>query len=351
MFQLAARLALLSTLTVRLLRTDGFQFTRNLAVDPNRRSSSFNSDTQRRQTFSGSKPTMAHGDNSPYQVVEKGNLYSLNYRLYIKGPNGLISPWHDIPLYADEEKKIFNMVVEIPRWSNAKMEMATKEPLSPIKQDEKKGLPRFVHNIFPHKGYIWNYGALPQTWEDPNHKDEATNALGDNDPIDIVEIGQKVQHRGAIVQVKVLGVIALLDEGETDWKLVGIDVNDPAASYINDITDVESEFPGLLSATYEWFKIYKIPAGKPENSFGFNGEFKNREFAHEVINQTNAFWKSLIKEGNSQLNTETHTPGAAHKADDTEWKKIVDAQKDIGVDSPLPEDVDKWHFVTIPSKI
>lgn len=45
--------------------------------------------------------------------------------------------------------------------------MATAEPLNPIKQDEKKGLPRFVHNIFPYKGYIWNYGALPQVCVDP----------------------------------------------------------------------------------------------------------------------------------------------------------------------------------------
>ena len=36
---------------------------------------------------------------------------------------GPISPFHDIPLYADEEKKIFNMVVEVPRWTNAKMEV------------------------------------------------------------------------------------------------------------------------------------------------------------------------------------------------------------------------------------
>lgn len=35
--------------------------------------------------------------------------------------------------------------------------------------------------------------------EDPEHKDEHTQALGDNDPIDIVEIGQKIQKRGAIV--------------------------------------------------------------------------------------------------------------------------------------------------------
>lgn len=31
------------------------------------------------------------------------------------------------------------MVVEVPRWSNAKMEISLKEKLNPIKQDEKKG--------------------------------------------------------------------------------------------------------------------------------------------------------------------------------------------------------------------
>jgi hypothetical protein len=30
------------------------------------------------------------------------------------------------------------MVVEVPRWTNAKMEIATKEKMNPIKQDVKK---------------------------------------------------------------------------------------------------------------------------------------------------------------------------------------------------------------------
>ncbi|KAK6050627.1 inorganic diphosphatase [Cooperia oncophora] len=128
------------------------------------------------------------------------SLYGTDYRIFIKGPEGVISPWHDVPLFADESKKIYNMIVEIPRWTNAKMEMATAEPMNPIKQDLKKGLPRFVHNIFPHKGYIWNYGAFPQTWEDPNHTVPDTGAKGDNDPIDVIEIGSKVQGRGAVVQ-------------------------------------------------------------------------------------------------------------------------------------------------------
>lgn len=36
--------------------------------------------------------------------------------------------------------------------------------MNPIKQDSKKGKPRFVKNVFPYKGYIWNYGAIPQVW-------------------------------------------------------------------------------------------------------------------------------------------------------------------------------------------
>jgi hypothetical protein len=39
------------------------------------------------------------------------------------------------------------------------------EPATPIKQDTKKGKIRFYpYNI------NWNYGLLPQTWEDPDHK-------------------------------------------------------------------------------------------------------------------------------------------------------------------------------------
>src|SRR5689334_15366858 len=100
------------------------------------------------------------------------------------------------------------MVVEIPRWTNEKMEISTKEKLNPIKQDEKNGQLRFVKNVFPHKGYIWNYGALPQTWEDPNNADESTGCKGDNDPIDVVEIGSQIHVRGAVIQVKVVGVMA-----------------------------------------------------------------------------------------------------------------------------------------------
>ena len=34
-----------------------------------------------------------------------------------------VSPMHDIPLYANSDGSVVNMVVEIPRWTNAKMEV------------------------------------------------------------------------------------------------------------------------------------------------------------------------------------------------------------------------------------
>ncbi|GFG31818.1 hypothetical protein Cfor_12395, partial [Coptotermes formosanus] len=164
-----------------------------------------------------------------YEAVERGSPYTTDYRVYFRNASGPISPLHDIPIYADASKKIYNMVVEIPRWTNAKMEINLKEVLNPIKQDVKKGKLRFVANCFPHHGYIWNYGAIPQTWENPEVLDESTGYKGDNDPIDILEIGYRVAKRGEVLQVKVLGTIALIDEGETDWKIIAIDVNDPLA--------------------------------------------------------------------------------------------------------------------------
>ncbi len=58
-----------------------------------------------------------------------------------------ISPWHDIPLEVDAAKHIYNMVVEIPRGTNAKLEMSTSEDGNPIKQDVKNGKLRYVADV------------------------------------------------------------------------------------------------------------------------------------------------------------------------------------------------------------
>lgn len=47
-----------------------------------------------------------------------------------------------------------------------------KEESNPLKQDIKKDKLRFYpYNIH------WNYGMLPQTWEDPEHKSEELGGI------------------------------------------------------------------------------------------------------------------------------------------------------------------------------
>ena len=74
-------------------------------------------------------------------------------------------------------------------------------------------------------GTVPQAADCPQTWEDPNVVHPETKAKGDNDPLDVCEIGELVGYTGQVKQVKVLGVMALLDEEETDWKIIVIDVS------------------------------------------------------------------------------------------------------------------------------
>jgi inorganic pyrophosphatase len=109
------------------------------------------------------------------------------------------------------------------------------EDLNPIKQDTKKGNLRFYpYNI------NWNYGFLPQTWEDPGEKNDACGGVfGDNDPVDVVEISSSTLEMGGVYPVKCVGVYAMIDDGELDWKVIAINTEDPLADKINDVEDVE----------------------------------------------------------------------------------------------------------------
>merc|ERR1712190_716615 len=131
---------------------------------------------------------------------------TLEYRLRFKDSAGKeVSPWHDIPLYTGEDS-VLNCLIEIPKNTKPKMEVATKEPNNPIAQDVKKGKLRDYHGPI-----FWNYGMFPQTWEDPNVVHAETKCAGDNEP------------------VKVLGTLAMIDDGELDWKVIAIRKADPLA--------------------------------------------------------------------------------------------------------------------------
>ncbi|KAI0001713.1 inorganic diphosphatase [Russula vinacea] len=284
------------------------------------------------------------------RLLSSSSTMATKHRVYIEQNGQAVSSFHDIPLFADRNNGIFNMIVEVPRWTNAKMEISKEESFNPIKQDIKKGRLRFVRNCFPHHGYIWNYGAFPQTWEDPAHQHSETKANGDNDPLDVCEIGEQVGYVGQVKQVKVLGIMALLDEGETDWKVLVVDVQDPLASKLNDIEDVERHLPGLVRATNEWFRS---PTESPRiNCFLRRG--KNKKYATAIIHECHEAWRRLIasenlaKTPNYEISirnvTNENTPGFVRSNDPSYTSLPLDSRK-RRLPSILPV-LSKWFYIS-----
>lgn len=281
-----------------------------------------------------------HVRSRSYGTVIQGSKYTPEYTQYLTLSNGEVgSYFHDIPYELDFNSRTVNMVVEIPRWSNGKFEISRNKEFNPITQDVKNGKVRFVNNIFPFHGYITNYGAIPQTWEDPTveSREEGLKGLkGDNDPLDCCEIGSKVLAMGDIKKVKVLGSLALIDEDELDWKIIVIDLEDPMCDKVNSIHDVEEHFPGLLEATRKWFRDYKIPTGKSANKFAFGGNFKDAEETMSIIKGCHSSWKKLFEQ---QYGSHISLPAIKRAGSGVIHKSSVVE------DGKLPSEVAKWYYV------
>ena len=54
------------------------------------------------------------------------------------------------------------------------------------------------------------------------------------------------------------------------------------------------EMPGLLQKVMEWFRDYKIPAGKPENKYGFDSKCLDAAFTKNVIEECHGFYKACL---------------------------------------------------------
>ena len=233
-------------------------------------------------------------------ILERGHVGTLDYRVHTLAPSNSgkakeLSLWHDVPLVAPDgdSKPLFNFVCEIPKCTRRKFEVATNEQCCPIKQDEKKGVLR----EFKKGDIFFNYGCFPRTWEDPRHTSKDTGYPGDNDPLDVCEIGLRQVQTGEIRPVKVLGVLAMIDDDETDWKVVAIDAEDRWAPELNDIDDVERLIPGTVSLIREWFRTYKIPDGKPPNKFALDEKCMPAAYANGVIRETHVAYRDLLASG------------------------------------------------------
>ena len=123
---------------------------------------------------------------STYSTEGDAGIY---YR-YDKPGTGLvrISPWHDIPFTLGKDEQgvpLLSFVCEIPRGTREKFEIHKSVSHNPLLQDVHKNgtLREYVYSPA-----IVNYGAITQTWEDPEEPDEDTTFGGDNDPIDVLQV-------------------------------------------------------------------------------------------------------------------------------------------------------------------
>ncbi|KAL2802598.1 inorganic pyrophosphatase [Aspergillus granulosus] len=218
-----------------------------------------------------------------------GGRNTLDWRVWLEKNGKPISFWHDV----------VNFAVEITRWQDGKSRSAARSP-KPIFHDDKNGKPRYVESVWPHKLYPFLYGSIPQTWETPNLDHDSTNEPGDNDPIDLFDIGQDIGFTG---QVMILGALAPNDGGETDWKVLGIDVNDPIADLVDKFDDVEKYRPSLIHSYHDWFTSYKVARG--DNVIPIVGEsYVNATFA-AAVEKGHKYWLDLIK-GNVDSNEITY---------------------------------------------
>ncbi len=98
---------------------------------------------------------------------------------------------------------------------------------------------------------------------------------------------------GSIVPVKILGSLALIDEGETDHKIIAIREGDDLFNQVSSMSDLEKIKPGITTRLIHWLKYYKTSDGKPVNTLKSEVPTTATE-ALALIKEVHESWKKLI---------------------------------------------------------
>ncbi|KAF7337594.1 F-box domain-containing protein [Mycena sanguinolenta] len=237
---------------------------------------------------------------------------------------------------------IVNMIVQAPRWTNAQMTVAPEEPFAPIRQATRGSGMRlaYVRNTFPHRGYIWNYGVLPQTWIEEG-------------PLYACEIGERVAQVGDVRRVRVLGLFAVRDEGQLRWTLLVVDMADPLAARVRTIADLDRECPGLISATKEWLRLYKLADGKAENTLELNGEVQGIEFTSKILRTAHEGWRDIVTGSKSTALVDltnltiANSPERIQEGDEELRNPLKGTQEGPRPPAQTPSSISKWWYLGV----
>ena len=144
--------------------------------------------------------------------------------------------WHDIPR-GDEIPDEINVIIEIPKGSNNKYEI-----------DKATGLIKLDRANYSSAAFPYDYGFVPQTlWED-------------GDALDVIVLTTYPLQTGILVNVRPVGVIEMIDTGESDFKIIGVPTEDKRWEDVQDLADINAH---TLKEIQHFLETYKQLKGKP----------------------------------------------------------------------------------------
>jgi inorganic pyrophosphatase len=144
-------------------------------------------------------------------------------------------PWHDIALPLDDDREDFPVVVEVPQGTKNKYEL-----------DKATGLLRVDRVLHSAVHYPANYGFVPRTYAE------------DDDPLDVLVLGQEPVVPLAIVQARAIGGFRMRDEHGEDTKIIAVHIHDPSVSDYRDIAELPKH---VMTEIMRFFEDYKALEG------------------------------------------------------------------------------------------
>ncbi len=167
---------------------------------------------------------------------------------------------HDIAPGNDAPNEI-NVIVEINRGSLNKYEL-----------DKETGLIMLDRVSHTAQTFPFDYGFVPQThWHD-------------GDPLDVILITTSPLIPGILVKARPLGVMDMIDSGESDAKIIAVPAGDPRFSHMNDLADVNPHFVKEVTHFYENYK-------KLQNKVVTIPTVRDAKAAKEVISESIELYK------------------------------------------------------------
>ena len=167
-------------------------------------------------------------------------------------------PWHEVSLYP-QFPKIVPAIIEVPKGSQIKYEL-----------DKPSGLVKVDRVLYSAVHYPANYGFIPKTYCD------------DNDPLDILVLGQVSVTPLCIMRARPIGVMKMVDGGEADDKIIAVHEDDPAYQCFGHINQLPPHLLKMLKRFFEDYKILEKKTVKIKNFLGPDDARKLIEEAHEL---------------------------------------------------------------------